>query len=168
MNMLRNIICVSTLLAVGGYSWATANLSSVITIPVSGHAELVVFITPHITGDPIPAICEEVKFTTVIADMDGSALPGSGEVTVAILDSGIDHLAPFVLRPGQLAKIMIPNNEPNRINIAVEFLVSPQQAQDTCGPKASASVIDSAGVPVGGPTNLNGQFQAMPDSAILR
>jgi hypothetical protein len=168
MNMLRNITLASILLAVVGNSWATTNLSSVITIPVSGQAELIVFVTPHITEKPIPAICREVEFTTVIADMDGSTPTGTGGVTVGILDSGFDYLAPFMLTPGKLAKITIPNDEPNRINIAVEFLVSPPEAQDTCGPKASASVIDSAGVPIGGPTNLNGQFKAMPNSAILR
>ena len=168
MNMLRNITLVSTFLAVVGNSWATTNLSSAITIPVSGQAELIVFITPHITEIPIPAICREVEFTTVIADMDGSAPTGTGGVTVAVLDTGLEYLPPFVLTPGKLAKITIPNDEPNRINIAVEFIVSPPEAQDTCGPKASASVIDSAGVPIGGPTNLNGQFKEMPKPNILR
>jgi hypothetical protein len=166
MNMLRNITLASALLAVVGNSWATTNLSSVITMPVSGHMEVFIFITPHITNNPIPAICKEVEITPVIADMDGSAPTGTGGVTIGVLDIVVDYLGPFVLTPGKLAKITIPNDEPNRKNIAVEFLMSPPEAQETCGPKASVSVIDSAGVPLGGPTNLNGQFKAMPKSDI--
>lgn len=162
MNMLRNITLVSTLLVVVGNSWATTNLSPAFSIPVSGKMELIIFITPHITQTPTPEVCKEVEFTLVIADWDGSTDTGLGGVRVAVLDSGIDFVPPFVLSPGKLAKVTIPNDESYRKNVSVELIMKPEDAKAVCGPKASAVVIDSAGVPIGGPTKLNEQFKTMP------
>ena len=161
MNTLRNITLISTLLLVVGNTWATTNLSPAFTIPVSGKVELIIFITPRITETPTPEVCKEVEFSLVIFDWDGSTNTGSG-VTVAVLDSGYDYYPPFVLSPGKLAKITIPNDESYRKNVSVELIMKPEDAKEVCGPKASAVVIDSAGVPIGGPTKLNEQFKAMP------
>jgi hypothetical protein len=169
MNVLREITLAAILFAVVGNSSATTNLSPVFSIPASGQMELIIFVTPHITTDPtIPAICRSVKITPVIADMDGTTPTGAG-VVVAVLDTGIDYLDPFVLTPGKLAKITIPNTETYRKNVAVEFMVDPPDAQPICGPKASGVVINSAGEPIGGPTKLNEQFKAIaPSSNVLR
>jgi len=130
--------------------------------------ELIIFITPYIVGDPVPAICKRVEITPVIADMDGTTPTGEG-VYVAILDTGIDYLDPFVLSPGKLAKITIPNAGVYRKNVAVEFMTDPPDAQQICGPKASAVLINSAGEPIGGPTKLNDQFKAIaPSPTVVR
>lgn len=167
MNTLRNITLASTFLVVVGNTWATTNLSPAFSIPVSGKMELIVFITPRITQTPTPEVCKVIEFTLVIADWDGSTDTGSG-VTVAVLDSGFDYYPPFVLSPGKLAKITIPNDESYRKNVSVELIMKPEDAKEVCGPKASAVVIDSAGVPIGGPTKLNDQFKTMPKSNVLR
>jgi len=167
MNMLRNITLASTLLVVVGNSWATTNLSPAFSIPVSGKMELIIFITPHITQTPTPEVCKEVEFTLVIADWDGSTDTGSG-VRVAVLDSGIDSFPPFVLSPGKLAKVTIPNDEFYRKNVSVELIMKPADAKEVCGPKASAVVIDSAGIPISGPTKLNDQFKTMPRTIMVR
>ncbi|MEN8175764.1 MAG: hypothetical protein ABFS23_08375 [Pseudomonadota bacterium] len=162
----RRILFLPLLFAAVGNAWATGQLSNVVSIPKGAIAELIIFITPTIKG-PTPAACKEVEITPVIADVDvnGSATPSSDEISIETFEIAVEKLEPFMLVPGEFAKMTVPNANGYRINRAFEFLMAPAEALGHCGPKASVLVIGSDGMPLGAPTSLNEQFKAYPEPA---
>jgi hypothetical protein len=167
MNILRNIALFTMLLGTIGNSWATGNLQMV-RIPPGGELELIFFVTPDII-DPIPAVCEKVDVTPVIAHFESdSTIAGMNGFSVVNGEISVEVGSTVTTSPGEYVGFSYSSSGLDMMDVGVELIMTPEDAINKCGPKASVSVTTSNGELIGTPVMLDEAAIKIPAMKVLK